>query len=1598
MKTKCFRLLTVFLTAVMFVALSVNVYAASSNAVTKDGLTAQLFTDKDVYKADESVKATVSVDNHSGKEVFVSVSVNVPDGVAVEGSTVYDAVLQNGEIWTTSDGITMSASDIASIGSAAATGDNMQVGYWIILTVLAVGGIIAFIVYGKNRKTWVSMMICLAMIGGLVTAAIPVQAADVSGSMEVNCIIQVDGKDAEVSATVNYVIYDYVNEKNEAEESVESTESGETTEPSEDAGVPSEGINKPSEPSEEASEPIEPGEDTSEEASEPVDPGEDTSEEASEPVDPGEDTSEEASEPVEPSEDTSEEASKPVEPGENTSDPSDDDEPTEDDDSPTIKLFYHNDFEDESRALKDGANVFKKNQSIQKSANGEENDYAIFEYINAEATEKDYFMEAFMENCNVENLIVELDVSTAGKMSAFKVEFPYQYKANSSTSTDKQYFFEVSKDGSLIINGKSYTDIIFAKDSWVKLAFKYNLKTGECIAYVNGEERDTYNLRPVAENFAIDIMRIYLASSNEPGNTLYIDNFAVYEGLDFTDVSGLIPEKAAGNQYDATVGTDVAKIPDADGNYAKTLMLTQTIIDEAVACYKSGWPANNGIYNPAEKSACALYYLTLATHLDPNAKATDGTLCKDAAIGQLKYLVAGGHEPFACVGCYWGHAVVASSLVLLQETPAIYDELDDDTKDRMDWLMKALAIAGNWGYNDANDYSTGFDLLGNFGKTWNPNYKNTYLSIILSASMYFDYQNIDIDTIFINFEYDEYINKFEELGFTNILATWTTVDSEGKSIGEYMENGGSCYLLGGIGQAGDAAGDYGGTGKGVKQEFAYTVQVQNDFVEAGTVLRTENTIELFMNLLYSTYTWNVINGYGTPETANHAYILSGKESPFTGQMGMMKEFAGGDSKGIRSRCDYCYDSFEILMTVYANMKLLEGWDSSTDAMQKLDNRVYVGTEDMMFKMAEGYHGYSNGKQADEYEYQYEVRGYRFIKDIWKNFHCKLGEDVTTISNPNATVLAAIPTVEPKDNVTTDAWPAVLLDSDATFTEESYYDIDGGNLKSGNVEFDVVIGDGINVEAYDTVVMLAKKEDKIGWAKANMLIQFQYGVINIRNGSSYVKTGVRFGANYRYHVDAGFDVDTRKYTVTIKQTYPVTDDGSFTYTTPTEYTTNPAFDFRTNASAIDYVDSVAIVKSHNDFDMWVENFKLNTEADVTPTEPIEPTETYYYNQDYNADDFDINTNANAWPKEGNTITVEKSGDNGYIKLAKNFTGTKDSQYNINLTNPQLGDIIVEMKLCKGNFAAPVRLDYRHDGTTKYGGVLFNVQEDGTVRVGETEIAKLTENAWTHLAFKLNLTTGSFEAIVDGTSKGSFTTAKATVAPTFMRFYMSSVASAAASTYVDDVAVYPGTELRTVQQAGAVPTQPQLPTFYVQNNFNVNMDGVNAWEKTNKIERIVDANNGYISMRRTAVKVDDYMVDININDMDTLDNLVVEFDVSAGDAVPANGRVNYKSVAGDQNLLFIGEGGVLYTTSSSDPHATLKNGDWVKIGFIIDYTKESDNCQVYVNDFETPAATLTVKRCASSKKFLRIYMPSSNAVDTSLLLDNLRIYSGTQFLTE
>lgn len=594
-------------------------------------------------------------------------------------------------------------------------------------------------------------------------------------------------------------------------------------------------------------------------------------------------------------------------------------------------------------------------------------------------------------------------------------------------------------------------------------------------------------------------------------------------------------------------------------NYAVAPSFTQSVIDEAVKAplvnYVGGANAAAG-----EKGGKALYYLALSEYLGMNAAATDGTTAKDAALKQIRALVGGGKEPFACVGCYWSHATIAADLVLVKNTPSLYNELTQDEKDRMDWLMRALAVAGNWGFNDANNYKTGTDLMGNFGKTWNPNYRNAYLPVVLSASMYFGAE--ELDKIYTSFSYDEYMKKFDEYGFTNIKKAW---EPAGKDA---MENGGEVTLLGGIGASGMVAGQSGGSGKGVKIPFKYNG------------MGPDKLQEIYINLMQYTYGKVVQNDYGVKGEKDYSYIISGKESPYTGYNGMMSEFAGGDGSGLRSNAGYGFDSFMSIVPTFANFKLFGIWDSSTDAQKKVDALMYVGNNDLIFKMQEGYHGFSTGNVHEVYEYNCVSRGYSMDKDIWRTFHCFETTPTTIAKDPNQIVLPEMPKADPKDGVT-EAPDGALVPGLYTgkFPEESYIKLDKKYTGDVTTEFDLVLGSEVD-EVFDGVIMYDSADAKdMTYQKTNALIQLKDGTINIMNGNGYKPTSFQVVPNYRYHIKTKMNAKTKKWSVWVTPTYPTQGE---------ETLVAENYDFRVNANDISDIGMLILVQASATGSYWIEN--------------------------------------------------------------------------------------------------------------------------------------------------------------------------------------------------------------------------------------------------------------------------------------------------------------------------------------------------------------------------------------------------------------------------
>ena len=368
-------------------------------------------------------------------------------------------------------------------------------------------------------------------------------------------------------------------------------------------------------------------------------------------------------------------------------------------------------------------------------------------------------------------------------------------------------------------------------------------------------------------------------------------------------------------------------------------------------------------------------------------------------------------------------------------------------------------------------------------------------------------------------------------------------------------------------------GDYGGTGAGVKVPFKY----------GGIGL---DNIDAIFNKVES-YTFGAVcqDKYGSPDGEYYCYILSGAQTPYAGYNGMMYEFAAN----ARSSATYCYDSFMIVMAMYTNFKLLRGWDSTADWQKALDGMFYIGAEDLIFKLKEGYRSYSSasGEHNNHYEYNVTGYGYRMDLDIWRNFHCMGNETITTVKDPNSPVdLLPAPAAEPENGVTSapeGAYTPLKVASSGTFPAEAALSMDGKvYTKSFKTEFDLTFGPDVTV-GYDGVVIFDGSgafENPVSFKSAHILIQFMSTRINIRNGAKYYQTQFPVASNYKYHFRIEVDIPNNCYTVWMTQLYPQKGEEVLVIE-------NAAY--RTETPAISDIGSFQPVQVSETGTFWIENF-------------------------------------------------------------------------------------------------------------------------------------------------------------------------------------------------------------------------------------------------------------------------------------------------------------------------------------------------------------------------------------------------------------------------
>lgn len=214
---------------IMILCVGIFIIPTYADTTSQDGLEINLTTDKEVYEQGENIESTLTVINTSDKKVInVSLENLIPQGYQLgEGFEMTKEIdaLAKGE------SITLKVNFVSEIisheteestegmsntdgsdnttneeSSAVETRDSNNIGWYIVSMLFGV--IILAIVFGKNLKQMMSLVLCVITATGLfVGVSVTVNAAEIQeGMVSISENVTVGNSDLIISAVVKYSI------------------------------------------------------------------------------------------------------------------------------------------------------------------------------------------------------------------------------------------------------------------------------------------------------------------------------------------------------------------------------------------------------------------------------------------------------------------------------------------------------------------------------------------------------------------------------------------------------------------------------------------------------------------------------------------------------------------------------------------------------------------------------------------------------------------------------------------------------------------------------------------------------------------------------------------------------------------------------------------------------------------------------------------------------------------------------------------------------------------------------------------------------------------------------------------------------------------------------------------------------------------------------------------------------------------------------------------------------------------------------------------------------------------------------------------------
>ena len=386
------------------------------------------------------------------------------------------------------------------------------------------------------------------------------------------------------------------------------------------------------------------------------------------------------------------------------------------------------------------------------------------------------------------------------------------------------------------------------------------------------------------------------------------------------------------------------------------------------------------------RKALALFSLALTEHQRPMESEI-----RDRVAEHLKSVTAAEVAPSFDALCHWSYCPLTAAIALSKATPSVWNTLDNGVKERLGFMMECFIYLESLATSDYNNYNTGPGLAGNYNKRWNPNYRLANVPVMVFATHYFGDGDMKKGAWALNkllhaFDeaaYERVLEKFKEYGWHRAYAIWTTPPRMHED-GTYGNDARSMLLYGGptyalnythafvTKDAGDGLGVTNGGKDYLYQEAALT--------------EPEKIIE---NLLHFNYSGGEVKSdhhYDVDKDGvaeRIAWILGNLESPYRGQVGMMKEFASGN----RSSTGYCSHDFVLTTCLIAAAQALGICDVTEN--DELWSMIKVGNGDFLFKNEKGYQSFATGSYGTStktHSEEDENESYFAMKSLWESIN------------------------------------------------------------------------------------------------------------------------------------------------------------------------------------------------------------------------------------------------------------------------------------------------------------------------------------------------------------------------------------------------------------------------------------------------------------------------------------------------------------------------------------------------------------------------------------------------------------------------------------